>query len=349
MHNRLLILFGCWFLLLTSLPHSQALAESTCQAEKATTTITLTGFTRPKTILDITSEVSGRCDEVRADIGEPIPADTIFARIDPTFIELELQANAIARAQAQKTLAFDQKQAGRYKQLVITKASAQTRLEELELKYEQTELKLQQLNTEHERLRETLARHTIHAPAGWLLIERQLEAGEWVTAGKPGARVGDYQHLIVPVAVQPDELHYLQATVEFPLYITDADIQGMGSIERIFPNFNSTTRKTKVEISLNADTLARMTDKRGGLRVEIPIIINDPMQAFLLPPEAIEERYEENWLTRENGETFRVIVLGPELSSQHTPTNRLRVVSSQIQTGDRFQCRKNDSTDGQEN
>lgn len=341
MHSRLLILFGCWFLLFTSLPHSQALAVSICQAEKATTTITITGFTRPKTILDITSEVSGRCDEVLADIGEPIPADTIFARIDSTFIELELQANAIARAQTQKTLAFDHKQAGRYKQLVTTKASAQTRLEELELKYEQTELKLQQLNTEHERLRETLARHTIHAPAGWLLIERQLEAGEWVIVGKPGARVGDYQHLIVPVAVGSDELNYLQATARFPLYMTDADIQGMGSTLRISPNFDPATRKTKVEISLSDDTLARMTDKRGGLRVEIPIIINDPMQAFLLPPEAIEERYEENWLTHENGDTFRVIILGPELTTKNTPTRRLRVVSSQIQAGDRFQCRDN--------
>jgi len=347
MHNRLIILFGCWFLFFTTLPHSYAMAECICQADKATTTITLTGFTRPQTILDITSEVSGRCDEIRVDIGEPIPADTIFAHVDSTFIQLKLQANAIARDQEQLTLAFNQKQAERYRHLVTTKATAQTRLEELELKYERTKLKLQQLNNEHERLRETLARHTIHAPAGWLLIERQLEAGEWVTAGQSGARVGDYQHLIIPLAVEPEELHYLQTTAQFPLQITELDIQGMGSVERISPNFDSTTRKTKVDISLSEDTLARMKNKRGGLRVEIPIIIDDPMHAFLLPIEAIEERYEANWLTRENGQTLQIIVLGPERTSTTTPTNRLRIVSLQIQTGDRFKCRQNNHNKGQ--
>jgi RND family efflux transporter MFP subunit len=347
MHNRLLILFGCGFFFFTTLPYSYAMAECICQADKATTTITLTGFTRPQTILDITSEVSGRCDEIRADIGEAIPADTIFAHVDSTFIQLELQKNAIARNQEQLTLAFNQKQAERYRHLVTTKASAQTRLEELELKYKQTKLKLQQLNNEHERLRETLARHTIHAPADWLLIERQLETGEWVTTGQSCARVGDYQHLIIPLAVGPEELHYLQSTARFPLHITEVDILGTGSLQRIFPNFDLTTRKTKVEISLNDDTLARITDKRGGLRVEIPIIINDPMQAFLLPVEAIEERYEANWLTRENGQTLRIIVLGPEQTSNSTPTNRLRIVSSQIQTGDRFKCRKNKHKKGQ--
>ena len=66
------------------------------------------------------------------------------------------------------------------------------------------------------------------------------------------------------------------------------------------------------------------------------------MQAFLLPADAIEERYDETWLTRENGEPLRVIVLGPELSSQSTVSGRLRVVSTEISEGDRFQCRKVD-------
>lgn len=64
------------------------------------------------------------------------------------------------------------------------------------------------------------------------------------------------------------------------------------------------------------------------------------MQAFLVPAEAVEERYEENWLTRENGETLRVIVLGPELSPETTEIRRLRIVSPQIRKDDRFQCRE---------
>ncbi len=343
MFHPLLALSGCWLLLLLLLPDSPVRAESICSAVASTTTIKLVGFTRPKTIVDITPEVSGRCEELYADIGEPIPADTVFARLDNTFVSLELQKNTIARTQNDKTLAFDKKQVERYRQLVTTKASAKTRLDELELKYEQTQLRAQQLETEEKRLRETLIRHTIHAPAGWLIIGRQVEAGEWVTAGQPVARVGDYQHLIIPIAVRPVELQFLQKNVHFPLHIIDEDIQGMGRIKRIAPNFDPTTRKIHLDLELAQDTLERLTNKRGGLRVEIPILIDDPMQAFLLPAGAIEERYEETWLTRESGEPLRVIILGPELSSsQSTANGRLRVVSSEIKDGDRFQCRRLD-------
>ena len=327
-----LFLFSC-----LSAPSTRA--STICRAEPAEITITLTGFTRPKTFLNLTPEVTGRCTEVRADVGEPIPADTVFARIDPTFVTLKLQANALARARTRKSLLFDKKQVARYRKLVTTKASAQTRLEELELQYEQTLLSLQELETEQERLQETLVRHTLHAPAGWLVIERRVEPGEWVQTGQNIAEIGDYQNLVVPVVLRPGELKYLQDSEEFPLVLADSGIRGTGRILRIAPNFDPATRKTKVDIALSRTTLEQMAEKRGGLRVEIPVRLKDPMHAFLLPAEAVEERYEENWLTRENGQTFRVIVLGPERSPAAGMGRRLRVVSKEIKKGDRFRCR----------
>jgi len=337
---RLLLLLICWLLLPFSLSPSLVHARSICRAETAKITITLTGFTRPQTFLDLTPEVTGRCIEIRADVGDPVPDDTVFARIDSTFIALKLQANALARARTEKSLAFEKKQVDRYRKLVTTKASAQTRLEELELQYEQTLLSLQELETEQEQLRETLARHTLHAPAGWLVIERRIEPGEWVRAGQPVAGVGDYQNLVVPVVLRPEELHYLQSADTFSLSIVDNDIQGTGTLRRIAPNFDPVTRKTKADIALSDATLKKIPDKRGGLRVEIPVLLKDPMHAFLLPAEAVEERYDENWLTRENGETFRVIVLGPELSLAADNGKRLRIVSKEIKEGDRFRCRQ---------
>lgn len=339
MTHPLLLRACCWLLFLFFLSSPAIHADSYCQAEWSTVTNRLTGYTRAKTVLDITSEVSGRCKDVYADIGEPIPIDTVFARLDPTFIELDLEANEIARKQTEKTFAFDKTQVERYRKLVTTKASAKTKLDELELQYDQTELKLQQLETEHSRLQETLRRHTIQAPSGWLVMQRQVEPGEWVAAGQPIARVGDFQHLIVPLAVRPAELHYLQQQKTFPLFLVDPAFEGMGTIERISPAFDPVTRKTTLDISLTADTLAKLPTKRGGLRVEIPITTPDPMRAFVLPAEAVEERYEEHWLTRENGEALRVVVLGPELTPQSKDKSRIRVVSPEIREGDRFKCR----------
>ncbi len=341
------LLSGCWLLLFSSLSASSVLAQAVCQAEAAKTTITLTGFTRPQTFLNLTPEVTGRCVEVRADVGDPVPADTVFARVDSTFTALKLQANALARARTEKSLAFEKKQVARYRKLVTTKASAQTRLEELELQYEQTLLSLQELETEQERLQETLARHTLHAPAGWLVIERLIEPGEWVRAGQKVAEIGDYKNLVIPVLLRPGGLKFLQTTGVFPLFLVDTGLRGTGHILRIAPNFDPVTRKIKADIALSDATLEQITDKRGGLRVEIPVSLKDPMHAFLLPAEAVEERYEENWLTRENGQTFRVIVLGPERSPAPGKGKRLRIISKEIKEGDRFKCRDTGTGDQQ--
>lgn len=331
-------LAGFCLLLLYCLLSTPCQATSICQAEAATATIILTGFTRAQTSFDLTAEISGRCDFVRANIGEPVPEDSIFAQIDPTFVRLDLKTNELALAQATATAAFDKKQVKRYKQLVKTKASAQTRLEELELQYTQNRLTIEQLATQKQRLEETLRRHTIHAPAGWLVEMREIEPGEWVRAGETIARVGDFQHLIIPLAVTPAELHYLQTNQPVPLLIIDGDIQAHGTIYRIAPDFDPVTRKSKIDLVLDEDALRQLHEKRGGLRTELPVILPDPMQAFLLPSEAVQERYEEHWVTRENGEMLRVTVLGPEIEPESTEIKRLRIVSAKIHAGDRFQC-----------
>ncbi|NOQ45115.1 MAG: HlyD family efflux transporter periplasmic adaptor subunit, partial [Desulfobulbaceae bacterium] len=163
-----------------------------------------------------------------------------------------------------------------------------------------------------------------------------VEPGEWITAGIPLAKAGDYRTLIVPVALSPKELHSLQSTPTVPLILPGNKQTGAGYIYRISPEFDPTTRKTKVDIALSPETLATLPRKRGGLRLEIPLTLPDPMQAFMVPVNAVEERYEENWLTRNNGDRLRVIVLGPALSPDKDDRPWLRITSPEITEGDIF-------------
>jgi len=334
-----LTFFSCWLTLLFCFPATgSSQTDPLCRAEQATTTRLLTGFTRPRKRLRLTAEVAGRCLEMRADLGEKIAGDTVFARLDTTFTNLALQSNAIVQAQTKTALNFQGKQVARFRKLVTSQSSAQTRLEELEVQFKQTRLALQKLQVEQKRLEETIARSTLHAPTGWQVLDRQVEPGEWVQPGQVIATVGDYQHLIVPLQLRPPELKALQRRKEIPLHIIDDQLQGTGHIWQITPYFDPLIRKIKINLALDKETLEQIPVLRGGLRVEIPIQLPDPMQAFFIPESAITERYEEHWLTRENGESFRVIVLGKEKTAQPGAVPRLRVVSNKISDGDRFRC-----------
>lgn len=297
--------------------------------------ILLIGFTRARTTLDIIPEVAGRCVEITTDVGETINNNGIFAFIDSTLIRLELKANSVSRQQVQRNLLFETQQVKRYQQLHTSKSSSQARLDEQELLLDQSNLKLDQLQVEAEHLQELLSRHTIKAPPGWRIMERQVEPGQWVPGGRILAKAGDYQTLIVPLAVTPSELRSLKREKSIPLYLPGEDLDGHGSLYRISPGFDPVTRKIKIEILIDRQTYDNLSLKQGGVRIEVPIRIPDPMHSFLVPKRAVIERYEESWLTRKNGKQVSIIVLG-QATGQDDNLQWLRITSPEIKAGDSF-------------
>ncbi len=333
--------FICCLLLLAAPVYGQAPQHSAGQRARAFTAlpaqqqILLTGFTRARATLDIIPEVAGRCLEITADIGETIGNNGIFAVIDSTLVRLDLKANSVSRQQVQRTFLFETQQVKRYQQLHTSKSSSQARLDEQKLLLDQSRLKLDQLQVEAEHLQELLSRHTIKAPPGWRIMERQVEPGQWVPGGKILAKAGDYQTLIVPLAVTPAELRSLQRDKSIPLHLPGEEIDGHGSLYRISPGFDPVTRKIKIKILIDQQTYANLSLKQGGVRVEVPVRIPDPMHGLLVPARAVVERYEESWLTRENGTQVPVIVLGTA-TGPDDDLQWLRITSPEITAGDSF-------------
>ena len=331
----------CCLLLFVAPVYGQAPRNSADQRARTFTVrpaqqqILLTGFTRARATLDIIPEVAGRCLEITADLGETIGNNGIFAVIDSTLVHLDLKANSVSRQQVQRNLRFETQQVKRYQQLHTSKSSSQARLDEQQLLLDQSRLKLDQLQVEAERLQELLSRHTIKAPPGWRIVERHVEPGQWIPGGRILAKAGDYQTLIVPLAVTPAELRSLQQEKSIPLHLPGEDIDGQGSLHRISPGFDSLTRKIKIEILIDRKTYDNLSLKQGGVRVEVPVQIPDPMHGFLVPARAVVERYEESWLTRGNGKQVPIIVLG-SANGPDDDSQWLRITSPEIKAGDRF-------------
>jgi RND family efflux transporter MFP subunit len=297
--------------------------------------VLLTGFTRARATLDISSEVPGRCLEITADVGEAIKNDGIFAVIDSTLIGLELQANEIDSQQVRRQILYESQQVKRYRQLLSSKSSSKVRLDELKLQLDQSRLKLDQLQVEQKRLQELLSRHQVKAPAGWWIIERHVEPGQWIAGGQVLAKAGDYRTLLVPLAVTPAELGALKQEQTIALHLPEDDIDGQGTLFQISPGFDPHTRKIRLAILLDQPTYDKISLKQGGVRVEVPILMPDPMHAFLVPAPALVERYEDHWLTRQDGSRVRVIVLGPTIGPDKDK-EWIRITSADLKTGDIF-------------
>lgn len=318
-----------WALSLLILPASAAGAAEPglVTARPAQYRVVLSTFTRARASMQVISEVAARCLEVEVDVGQTLGPDGVFARLDDTFVRLELEKTKSEIARLDSRLAFVKRQVGRYQKLVKSKSEAETKLEELELELQQTGHQKQALVTSAGILEERLARHTVRAPAGWRVIERGVEPGQWVGVGSPLAKVGDFRTLLAPVALTPEQFEALNKAPR-PLHLTVPQTGGQveARVERVSPAFDPATRKIQVDLAVSKG----LDPMRGGVRLELALDLPDPAGAVLVPRGAVSERYQESWLTRAEGGQIRVVVLGAG------PDDTLRVTAPGLKPGQQF-------------
>ncbi|MCD6293201.1 MAG: efflux RND transporter periplasmic adaptor subunit [Deltaproteobacteria bacterium] len=307
---------------------------SLCTARAAEQTTVLRGYTRARWRRFLTCEEPGRCLAVLAEMGDAISADALFAKLDPTFIELELEANQAAGKRLENQVVYWQREVKRYRKLSSSKAVSQTRVQELELKYDQARLALAELKVKAAVLRERRSRCQIKAPAGWYLLERKIEPGEWLTRGQIVGRVADYQTLLVPFSLTMAQYEWLKKESESLFLRLPAATAGQAQLKvpahllHVSPAFDQKSRKIKVELEITSG----LPEMRGGIMLELAVKLPEPGGVVALPATAVAERYGAFWLVRENGEEVKVVKLGQAANGD------FRVVGDQVKSGDRFRC-----------
>jgi RND family efflux transporter MFP subunit len=305
-------------------------ADRLCTAAMATHPVTLTGFTRARAEMPLVSQLTERLTEVKAEVGEPIGPEGVFARLDQTYAELDLKKILIEQDRQTSKIAYLEKEVQRLRTLFEKQAASEAKLDALQQDLAQAQLAHRSLQNGEQRAREHLRRHTITAPPGWLVSRRYSEPGEWVVAGAPLAEIGDYRTLLVPLAVSQDEYNRIKSrTTRLTLRLPEYSLTVAARLHRVSPGFDPQTRKLNLEIRISAAP----PEQRGGIRAELDLELPDPAGALLAPTSAVSNRYDSSWLTRANGETVPVIVLGPGLRP-----DTLRISARKIKAGDQFRC-----------
>lgn len=284
------------------------------------------GFTRAAAEIAVIPEVSGRCLALTADVGEALPQSGVFARLDDTFIKLEIETNANRQAALKSRTAYLKRELDRSQTLNRSAALSASELEQVQEDYDQAMLDLQALQTEAAILDERLKRHQVIVQPNWRIITRDVEPGQWVGAGTPIGRAADFTRLLVPVSLTYQEYRALRALASIPVRLTDLDQTLPAKLVKVSPGFDPETRKIQAELELSSG----LAERRGGLRAEIDVPTEAEPHTFLVNTAAISERYNTFWLKRPNGEEVEIAVL------ERNANGIARVRSPNITAGDRF-------------
>ncbi|MCU7844256.1 MAG: efflux RND transporter periplasmic adaptor subunit [Candidatus Thiodiazotropha sp. (ex Monitilora ramsayi)] len=304
-------------------------ADSLVTAKPAMQQETHSGFTRARTRLVLSAETAGRVSQVNADVGD-VTGEAAFACLDQTFIDLELSTNRAERDTLVVDRAYFRKEVERIRQLVKQNSSSESQLDTARRNLDKTKIQLDSLRIAADILKERKKRHCVQAPTGWQVIHRHVEPGQWVNTGEPVVEVGDYRSLLVPFALSMQEYQsLLQGEDALTVYLPDQQREVPANLLRTSPAFDEASRKIHLDLEI-AEGVAPL---RGGLRVELGLDIPLRTGAVLVPETALEQRYEQYWLTRPDGEEVRVVYLG---TNDGPEGEWVSVVSPAIKPGDQF-------------
>jgi RND family efflux transporter MFP subunit len=296
---------------------NQARAQENYVVQRAKRELTLTGYTRSRTTVTISSEVAGRILQINYDVGGTI-GKLPFLDIDPTFIDLDIAATRknleqlkITSQKRRSRVDYLNKDFGRIEKLFQRGSSTESRLDIVREDLVQARFDLQAVGIEIDitqtrlrELRERKSRHTVYAPQGWIVIPKLVEAGELVTIGTPLARVADYEQLVVPLSVSDQELAAIQQLApEFDVRLDGQSAKA--AINWINPEFDEKTRKLNMELALHSYPGPR----RGGLTCRLTL--QTDAEGLSVPKQAVISRYENpRVFLAASGEEVQVLVLG---------------------------------------
>jgi len=320
-----------WLTALLAAACAMAEADATLViAEPAMRETILTGFTRARAELPLVAETSGRVEQVAHDVGETIGDNGTFARLDDTFIALELEEVKVQQERLRAQIDYDQREVKRYARLARNNNASASQLDTLEQTLRDNRHELRVLEVKQKILQERLARTRIRAPAGWLVTGRSLEIGQWVKDGESVGEAADFSALIIPFALTPEQYAALtDSNGGIRLHLPDLSLDVAASIYRTNPGFDPETRKIAVDLEIQDEVEPR----RGGLRAQLALRLPERTGAVTLPANAVERSYEELWVTRDDGQRLRVMQLG---RSTGPNGDRLRIAAPDIAPGQRF-------------
>jgi membrane fusion protein (multidrug efflux system) len=222
----------------------------TVRSNALTSGPSITGSVQPERRADLRAEVSAVVLQVLKENGDPVKRGELIVRLDDTSIRDTLTAaEASARAAVQ---AYEQaeRQYQRMAKLRETNVVSEQQLEDVEIRRNTAQSDSAAAKTRVVTARQQLERTEVRAPFDGIVSDRKVSAGDTAQVGKELVKVIDPQSLRFEGLVSADSIGEVKTgqRVQFRVH-GFADREFSGTITRVNPAANATTRQVEVLVS----------------------------------------------------------------------------------------------------
>ena len=246
-------------------------AVAVAELGTAARTVSASGAVEPLRTVAINSQLGGALLTVNVEEGSRVSAGTVLARIDSR--ELSAQLAAAEAALEAATRAADRAQQ-LFDQQIVTAAE-----------YERDQTAASAARASRDQLRTRIGYATVRSPIAGVVLQKQVERGDVVSANTEMFTVADISSLVVRVPISELDVTGLDVGDEVEVTLDALPGRPMpGRIRRIFPSADTLTRLVPVEVELRG---AAARDVRPGFLARVTFSLDPRGNVLLVPASAV--------------------------------------------------------------
>jgi membrane fusion protein, multidrug efflux system len=255
----------------------------------------ITGSVQPERLADLRAEVSAIVLAVVKENGDPVRRGDLLVRLDDTSIRDTLTAAEASERAAILADEQSKRQLQRMQTLRQTGLVSAQQLEDAESKADTAQSDREAARTRVVTARQQLQRTEVRAPFDGIVSDRKVSAGDTAQVGKELVKVIDPHSLRFEGRVSAESIGEVRAgqTVMFRVHGFN-DHEYLGTIARVNPAANATTRQVEVLVTFNdPNDRPTVAGLYGEGRVE-----TRRTAALMIPPSALVKEGDNSYVWR---------------------------------------------------
>src|ERR1700733_11346773 len=213
--------------------------------------LTLTGEVEPRFRADLSFRVGGRVISRLVDVGGPLGAGQVLARLDPAEQQAELDAATAAVAAADSQLRVAKATFDRQNSLMSSGFTTRVTYDRAKQDLQTAESALESAKSQLGTAREALDDTQLHASAAGVVTARSLEIGQVVqaaqtvfTLAQDGERDAAFD---IPESMLFDEV---EGSRVLPSLVSDPQVTAVGNVREVSPSVDRKNSTVRVKVAI---------------------------------------------------------------------------------------------------
>jgi len=206
-------------------------------------------------VSNISSEVTGLVKEITVRTGDRVKIGDILVHLDTELLEQEIMLAETRVKQLEARIQHAENNFARLQSLLKQKGTSKQKYEDAEFNLLDAQLEKQAANETLSKLLLEKQKSIISAPFTGIVLEKQVDRGDWVSLGKGLLTLAADNELFVRVPVNEKMIRFIQPGQKLPVTLTALDQKITGILQDIAPRADARTKNIFLKIHIPAQPL----------------------------------------------------------------------------------------------